>query len=92
MLRVWEGLYRVYGGQFLRVERHQICHLLLMCQGRLESIGFHAGEEVRYWVLRKMYTLAWWLCDKTAPSEAPVFKGFYTRYKRPENVRDEELA
>lgn len=48
MLRVWEGLYRVYGGQFLRMERHQVCHLLLMCQGRIESTRFYAGEEMSF--------------------------------------------
>ena len=43
------------------------------------------------WILRKMYALAYWLCDKTAPSEAHVFKGFYTRFKKPNEVKDEDL-
>ena len=38
-----------------------------------------------------MYALAYWLCDKTAPSEAHVFKGFYTRFKKPNEVKDEDL-
>lgn len=46
---------------------------------------------MRHWILRRMYELAYWLCDNAAPSEAPVFKGFYTRFKKPSELKNEEL-
>lgn len=46
---------------------------------------------MKYWILRKMYELAYWFCDKTAPPEAPVLKGFYTRFQKPSEVKDEDL-
>ncbi len=47
---------------------------------------------MKYWILRKMYELSYWLCDKCAPSNVPVFRGFYTRFRKPDDVKDHELG
>lgn len=42
--------------------------------------------------MRKMYEIAYWICDNCAPSGSQVFRGFYTRFKKPSEVADRDLA
>ena len=45
-----------------------------------------------YWIHRRLYEFCYWLCDRAAPPEAPVFKGFYTRFKKPSELADHEIG
>lgn len=47
---------------------------------------------MKYWILRRLYEFTYWFGDKVAPPESNINYGYYTKYPKPETVKDENLV